>query len=99
MRDALYLVVAVIVLILVADWISRRAVKDVKDALPSLPSTEDVVAAPGTIIRGFWDWVKETGSGTPNDAAYISQDEAKKRAASALAARRKRLANFGQGLQ
>lgn len=102
-RDALYLVVAVVVLILVADYISRRALKDttdaLKDSLPSVPSLDEVVQAPAVIAGGFWDFIKAKASDTPNDASYITTDEQKRRAETALAARRSRLSRFGAGLQ
>lgn len=98
-RDALFLVAAVVVLIVVADWYARRAGKDIADALPKLPSGEDIVAAPGTIVRGFWDFIKQTGSGTAPDAGYINQEEARQKAKSELAARRSRFQNLGAGLR
>lgn len=97
-RDALYLVVAVIVLALVGDWLIRRAAKDVKDAVPKVPTLGEIVAAPGTIKRGFWDFVKETVSGVPNDESYIDRAAARKLADSELAKRRMRLSGFGAGL-
>lgn len=102
-RDGLYLVVAVVVLIIVADYISRRALKDtataLKDALPSVPSLGEVVQAPAVIVGGFWDFIKAKSSDTPNDASYITTEEQKRRAETALAARRARFSRFGAGLQ
>lgn len=98
-RDALYLVVAVTVLAVVADWLLRRAAADLKAAAPKLPSAQDLVDAPGFIRRGFWDFVKEGASGRRNDARFITQDEARALAKSKLAERRARLSRFGVGLQ
>lgn len=100
-RDALYLIVATIVLALLGDWLIRRAARDVKAAIPELPKVPtlgEIVAAPAQIKRGIWDYIKDTVAGVPNDASYINQDQAKAAAEGELARRRMRLPGFGTGV-